>query len=228
MKKKILILTMLAVFIFGLTACGKSSVNLQDYLIEERNNLFTAQDNLYSVTFSSGMREKNYNYDGKVDEKVEFGVLTLIRNDSNPLANDNYAYTITIDGEELSGVMEKSPVDNSYAVDIGKKVEDTAEINVSIKFTGYTFKQDLINTSKDFSVDKAAAIKLANKELKEDLKNITEDKNNKIEVVMKILKDFSNQDINRYYWYIGVISTNGETLGILIDTNSGDIIAKKV
>ena len=45
---------------------------------------------------------------------------------------------------------------------------------------------------------------------------------------MKILKDSSNAEINHYYWYVGVISTNGETLGILIDTNTGEIIAKKV
>ena len=124
--KKIFILTLLLTFIFGLTACGKNTIKLQDYLIEERNNLFTAQDNLYNVTFSSGLREKNYNYDGKIDEKVEFGVLTLMRNDSNPLANDKYSYTIRINDEEFNGVMEKSPVDNSYAVDIEKGVANDA------------------------------------------------------------------------------------------------------
>ena len=46
--------------------------------------------------------------------------------------------------------------------------------------------------------------------------------------VMKILKDYSTEDLKNYYWYVGVVSTNGETLGILIDANSGDIIAKKV
>ena len=38
----------------------------------------------------------------------------------------------------------------------------------------------------------------------------------------------SNQESNRFYWYIGVISTNGETLGLLIDANTSEIIAKKV
>ena len=44
----------------------------------------------------------------------------------------------------------------------------------------------------------------------------------------KLLKDFSNTELKTYYWYVGIVSTNGETLGILIDANSGDIIAKKV
>lgn len=214
-------------FVFGLSACGKSSIKLQDYLIEDRNNLFTAQDSLYCVTFSTGMREENYNFDGVVNNKVEFGVLTLMRNDSNPLANDNYSYTITINDEKLTGTMEKSPIDNSYAVDVEKKVDDNATINVQINFTGYKFNQDLINTSKDFSVDKNSALNLANSELKDELKDITSD-NNKIEVVMKILKDYSNLDNCKYYWYVGVVAKDGQTLGILIDSNSGEIVAKKV
>lgn len=227
MKKKLLILSMLFVFIFGLSACGKNSIKLQDYLIEDRNNLFTAQDSLYCVTFSTGMREENYNFDGVVNNKVEFGVLTLMRNDSNPLANDTYSYTITINDEKLTGTMEKSPIDNSYAVDIEKKVDDNANINVQINFTGYKFNQNLTNTSKDFSLDKNSALNLANKELKDELKNITSD-NNKIEVVVKILKDFSNAENCKYYWYVGVIARDGQTLGILIDSNSGEIVAKKV
>ena len=96
MKKRLLIFAMLTLGLLSFSACGKSSINLNDYLIEERNNLFTAQDNLYTVTFSSGLSEKDYSYDGSIDEKVDFGVLTLMRNDSNPLANDTYSYTITI------------------------------------------------------------------------------------------------------------------------------------
>jgi len=228
MKKKLLTIATCALCLFTLSGCGKTNINLADYVIEERNNLFTAQDNLYTVTFSSGLRENNYNYDGVIDEKVDFGVLTLMRNDSNPLANDTYSYKIIINDEESSGTMEKSPIDNSYAVDIEKRVEDDATITVEITFTGYKFSQELKNTSKDFVVDKNAALIQANKELKDDIKNILSDKNNKIEVVMKILKDSSNQEINRYYWYVGIIATNGETLGILIDANTGEVIAKKV
>ena len=61
----------------------------------------------------------------------------------------------------------------------------------------------------------------------EEIENILKDKNVKIEVVMKIMKDYSQVDLKNYYWYVGAISTNGDTLGILIDANDGEIIAKK-
>ena len=64
--------------------------------------------------------------------------------------------------------------------------------------------------------------------LKADIKNVLANKNVNIEVVMKVLKDHSNQDLKNYYWYIGVVATTGETFGILIDANNGNIIAKKV
>ena len=76
MKKKLLILILLCCTVFSLTACKKHEINLSDYLIEERNNLFTANDDIYSVNISSGLREENYNFDGVVGNMVNFAVLT--------------------------------------------------------------------------------------------------------------------------------------------------------
>jgi len=228
MKKKLLILIVLSCCVLSLVGCKKNELNLSDYVIEERNNLFTANDELYSVNISSGQREENYNFDGVVGNMVDFAVITFIRNDNLPLANDNYSYLVKVNENEYSGFLEKSPLDNSYASDFGVAIPNDAEIEVKISFTGYTFNQKLLNTSNNFSVDKNSAIQIANEQLKDDIKNILSDKNTKIEVVMKILKDYSVEETPKYYWYVGIVSTNGETLGILIDATNGDIIAKKV
>lgn len=228
MKKKLLIFMLLIVSIISFSACGKGQLNLADYLIEERNNLFSACDELYTITLSSGLRENDYNLDGKIGEKVDFGVVTFLRNDGEPMANDTYTYLIKINDQEFTGFLEKSPVDNTYCADLGAQASNDAVITAQISFTGYTFNQELTNTSNAFGVDKTKVLDIANKELGDAVKEITSDANVKIEVVMKIMKDFSTADVKNYYWYVGVISTNGDTLGILIDANSGDIIAKKV
>ena len=226
-KKKILVCMLFAFMVLSLSACGKSSFNLKDYVIEQRENLFTANDDLYSVSLSSGMREVDYNFDGVVNEMVPFAVLTLTRNDNLPLANDTYAYMVTIGEETYSGFLEKNN-NNSYSSDLEVCTTNDQVINVQISFTGYTFTKELENTSAAFQVDSLAALQIAEDQLKDDIKNLLSDNNVQIEVVMKTMKDHSNEELKNYYWYVGVISTNGDTLGILIDANTSEIIAKKV
>lgn len=228
MKKKLLIFMMLAIFVLGFSACGSTKIDLNDYLIERRNNLFTAVDEMYGVTFSSGTREENYALDGIRNNMQDFAILTLYRLDGNTLAKDTYTYIVTIDGEQFTGYLENSSVDNSYSADLAVNVGDSAVVNVQISFTGYNFNEDLTNVSSTFNVDSKTAISIASNELSEAINNITSDKNVKIEAVMKVLKDSSTSEAVSYYWYVGVVSTNGDTLGILIDANSGDIVAKKV
>ena len=226
MRKKILIILVLMVSLVGLTACKTTEINLSDYVIEERNNLFSAQDDLYTVTLSSGMREENYDLDGEVGSLVPFGVITLARNDRTPLANDSYTYYLKVNDESFTGFLIQSPVDNTYSVDIGESIANDAVVEIQITFTGYSFNQPMACVSNDFSVNSTHALEIASQELQEDLQNVMSDSNVKIEVVMKIMKDYST-DSNSYYWYVGVISTNGDTLGILIDANTSEIIAKK-
>lgn len=226
-KKKIAICALFALMVLTLSACGKSSFNIADYLIEKRENLFAACDDLYSATFSTGFREKDYQFDGIINEQVPFGVLTLTRNDNLPLANDKYTYMVTINDQTYSGFLEKGN-NNSYSADLEVNTIGDETINVQISFTGYTFNQNLENTSSSFQVDSKTALKVAQNELGENIENIIKDKNVSIEVVMKLMKDYSTEDLKNYYWYVGIISTNGDTLGILIDANNGDIIAKKV
>lgn len=228
MKKKFILLTLLFVGIFCFSACGKgSSVDLNQYLIEQRETLYTGNNELYTVTYSGGMREENYSLDGTVNPLTPFGVITLTRTDGEPLANDTYTYTVTINEENFTGTMQKYN-DFSYCADLETNAPADAIIKVKIDFTGYSFASDLTNVSSTFGVNKAKAIEIANSELADNLKNILSQNGTKIEVITKVLQDYSSSEVNSYYWYVGVISTNGETLGILINANDGSIIAKKV
>lgn len=227
MKKKLFIL-LLAICSLCLTACGNKELNLNDYLIEERQNLYIAQDDVYTVSFSSGMREENYNFDGIKNNMTEFGIVTISRIDSAPMGQLDYNYTVKIDDQTHTGTLAKSEVENSYAADIQVKASENAKINVQIVFGSYSFNKEMVNTSSNFEVDCNKAIEIANQALKKDIKQLTSDKNNKIEAVMKIVKDTSSSNPSNYYWYVGVVSTNGEILGVLVDSSNGQIIAKKV
>lgn len=226
MKRKFFVFALFFCCLFCLTACDNSKIDLRNYLIEDRVLLFTASDDIYNVSLTSGKRETDYCIDGIVNPLVDFAILSISRNNNKSLANDSYAYIVTINENPLTGFLTKNETDNSFSTDLEVAIPSDAKINVKISFTGYTFDKDLTNTTNEFAIDNTTALNIANENLIESVNNILSS-NNKVEVVTKILKDYSS-DIKKHYWYVGIISTNGETLGILIDALTGEIIAKKV
>lgn len=229
MKKKIFICLVLLVGVLSFTACGKTELNLADYVIEERFNIYSGVDNDYMVTFSSGMREENYDLDGVKNNMVEFGILTISKIDYTAMKVQDYTYSINIGEFNTTGNLTKNDYYNGcYSIDINKAALNNEPINVVITANNVSFNKELANNSKEFSVDKNAALNIAGNEIKNKVDELMHDKNNKIEVVVKITNDYSTMGVKNYYWYVGVISTNNETIGVLIDAKTGDIISKKV
>lgn len=229
MKKFVCVLSILLCGVL-FVGCGnnkKAETNFNNHLIEIRNNLFVAEDDNFYVTVCTGEREQDYALDGVVNELVPFGIVTLARLDNERLSDDEYAFTLVVNGERIEGVLEKSPYDNTYSADIEQVIADDAEISLQVSVNGYAFNQPLSNISSTFGVNRDTAISIACEELKDSIKNLSKENNNLSEAFVKILKDYSGES-NRYYWYVGIISPEGKTSGVLIDSASGDIISKKV
>ena len=229
MKKVLLILTAILSMI-AFVGCGsskKNETNFNNHLIEIRNNLFAGEDDTYYATVCTGEREQDYALDGVVGNLVPFGIVTLARLDNERLGSDEYPFTLIVNGENVTGCLEKSPYDNTYSADIEQVIADDAEIELKLVVDGNNVSQTLTNVSSSFGVDKDRAITIACDELSDSIKNISNEKGSVSEAFIKILKDYSGES-NRYYWYVGIISPEGKTSGVLIDANSGDIISKKV
>ena len=228
--RKIICILSIALCGVLLVGCGNSSkneTNFNNHLIEIRNNLFAGQDDTYYATVCTGEREKEYALDGVVNELTPFGIVTLARLDNEMLAKDEYTFTLVVNGQNITGSLEKSPYDNTYSADIEQVIADDAEITLELVIDGTNFSQTLSNVSSEFVVAKDRAITIACDELKDSIKDLSKEKGCYSEAFIKILKDYSGES-NRYYWYVGIISPEGKTSGILIDANSGDIISKKV
>ncbi len=225
------ILCVLAIMLCGVLAMGcvgkKDEKNFNEHLIEIRNNLFAGQDETYYATVCTGEREQEYALDGKINELVPFGIVTLARNDNEALAKEEYQFTLIVNGENILGNLEKSPYDNTYSADIEQVIADDAEISLELNIDGHNFNQPLTNISSTFTVGKDEAISIACEELSDSIKKLSEQTDNMSEAFIKILKDYSGES-NKYYWYVGIISPEGKTSGVLIDTSSGDIVSKKV
>ncbi|MBQ3502414.1 MAG: PepSY domain-containing protein [Clostridia bacterium] len=229
MKKVLIILSVLICGV-ALVGCGngsKNETNFNNHLIEVRNNLFAGQDEVYYATVCTGEREQDYALDGVVNNLIPFGIVTVSRLDNEMLDNDQYQFTLVVNGENIEGTVEKSPYDNTYSADIEQIIPNDAELILELNIDGDKFSQTLTNVSNTFSVSKDNAISIACEELKESVKGLSKEQGAYSEAFVKILKDYSGES-NRYYWYVGIISPEGQTAGVLIDSNSGEVISKKV
>ena len=229
--KKILVVCSLVLVCFSFVGCGgkkeQALKTLNNNIIETRNNIYVGADDNFYATFTSGERENPYSLDGVINEMVAFGIVTFSKNDNSRLSNDEYTFTITINGEEKTGTLEKSPFDNTYSADIGINVDDNAEISLKLNAENKEFNQTLFNESKNFAITKQKAIEIASETLTEQINALNKETEKQSEVLIKILKDYSG-DNNRYFWYVAIISPDGETAGVLIDSNTGEVVSKKV
>lgn len=223
-----LVLVVVTVSFYGCKKKAEVVVdNINNHIIESRNAIFAGANDNFFATFCVGEREEPYALDGVVNEKVPFGIVTFSRRDNKALLENSYPFSLTINGEAITGELEKSPYDNTYSADIGQSVGDDAEISLTVNGENITFNETLFNESKNFQVSQAQAISIAGEELKDVISEMLNAEDNSCEAMVKIMKDYSS-DSNKYYWYVGMVCSNGKTAGILIDTNSGEVISKKV
>lgn len=229
MKKFLCVLSIIlcGVLFVGCGGNKKNETNFTNHLIEVRNNLFAGEDEIFYATICTGEREKDYALDGTVNQLVPFGIVTLARLDNEALNSDEYSFTLVVNGENITGKLDKSPYDNTYSADIEQVIADDAKVSLQVVVDGNNFNQPLTNVSSTFAINKDNAISIACEQLQDSVKNLSKEKGNFSEAFIKILKDYSGES-NRYYWYVGIISPEGKTSGVLIDTSTGDIISKKV
>ncbi|MGN1208108.1 MAG: hypothetical protein ACI4TI_01425, partial [Christensenellales bacterium] len=189
-----------------------------------RFNLFEASNEEVNVRFTSGFREDPYVLNGKSENKKEFGIITVKFLKNLPNKNTSPNFVITISDMDFDGEFELNPFDQTYVQDIETFVLDTSTVSIKIMFGEFVFESALKNISKDFSINHKDALQIFTKEFQKNIHNLLKNGQD-FEVYVKIIND-PNLEINKNYFYVSLISTQGESFSLIIDPNSGTILAK--
>lgn len=208
--------------LFGCHSNIKTAV--QEKLSEVRFNLFEASNEEVNVRFTSGFREDPYVLNGKSENKKEFGIITVKFLKNLPNKNTSPNFVITISDMDFDGEFELNPFDQTYVQDIETFVLDTSTVSIKIMFGEFVFESALKNISKDFSINHKDALQIFTKEFQKNIHNLLKNGQD-FEVYVKIIND-PNLEINKNYFYVSLISTQGESFSLIIDPNSGTILAK--
>jgi len=205
---------------------SEEKIDISTHLIEVRDVMFVSNDDDYLISLMSGQREQDYAIDGKVSELVPFGVLVFNRLDGGVIESENITYALKFGENYFTGNMEKSPYDNSYLVDIENEIPTDASVLVTVNLGGGKIVEKTLNcVSNNFTVSKDRAVEIAQTKLKTNISKMQ--KSGEYEAYVRILKDYSDEENRTYFWYIALIGTDGNTAGILIDSNTEEIVTMK-
>lgn len=223
--KKILFITFMLIAPLILMGCSNNlSVRLQDNLSEVRFNLFTASNEKINVNFTSGFREDPYVINGISENKKEFGVITVKFLCDISTKEGTPKFVITINEMDFDNEFILNPFDQTYVQDISTFVLDDSTIFIKITWQDFYFESELVNESNNFNINHKQALNIFIKEFETDITNLLKGDIN-FEMYVKIISDPS-LNIDQNYFYVSLISVNGNSFSVIIDPNSGQILAK--
>ena len=215
--KKLLCLIFIIFCIFAISGCGIEYNNILNTMSDLRINYFIGKAENFEVTLSCGYREEIFAYDGVSTNPIECGVISLAFYETHSYLS--LEILLEVDGEEQSYILEKSPFEDVFMVDIEKIL--TNQNTIYFKLKNQNTKTELKEISNSWNVDYKLAIKLASEHFKETINKLYF--NNKFNAEC-YLKPIYKSDFGNIYWYFSIIDTTGGNHNILIDVKTKEII----
>ena len=222
LNQKYIISVFCIIFIFCTTIFFTGCANRFEQLVKQnmsdmRINFFEGENDLLYADLSCGYREQNFAYDGISTQKVECGVLSV--EFKKVYSYQSICISLEIDGNTKDYVLERSPFENKYMVDLEKIINNNSLISFALK--NQAEKCNLACVSKNWKVQYDNAIKIAVDVLKDDLSKLFY--NNKLNAE-GYLKVVSKHDYDQKFWYFSYIDKTGQSKSMLINVTNGKII----
>ena len=211
------------VFLFLFSACSQNILKeCENKISDERENYFEGQTQNYYVSFSSGMRESPYVLNGKSENCVEFGIVTIKPKTFN--GEEMLNYEIYVDNDEFCGEFEKSPFDDTYGADLGKKVDNNAVIIVKINNGNSEEVAEMTNAVNSFKISSHKALEIALNELGEKYYEL---RKKDFEIYIKIVADITNKMPDKFY-LVMFLDESGNSLSVIVNPKTGECEIKKL
>lgn len=207
-----------------LAGCGISVEELvKNNLAESHNHYFTGSTQNFAVSMWSGTREEPYETNGICENRVDFCVLSVVP--TTNVSTFGLSYTVEVNEKTYSGEFEESPFDSSLAADLEVAITDTDTIFAYIIVNGVTEISKMQCISCAFEIDNAQALNIAINDASENILSFVENGDKRIEAYCKIIS--SDRNLGVYFWYVRFVNEDGGEISLVIDTKTGEIVAKK-
>ncbi len=199
----------------ALTACG--GYDYSAHISEAKSDLFCAETDEFTVTVSCVSREYPYVADGITCPMNSVMEVSLVP--AKPQICDYEVYLLgeTTWGGETS--FRTYAGDYFYSESVRKFPEGS--VTVQIKWEDETRELTATSVKNEKTLSVNEILEYAIKAEKETVKQMTCDGNFLGEFYIRLLR----RNIN--YYYVGITDLNGTTVSLLLDSETGEVLAKR-
>ncbi|MBE7075099.1 MAG: hypothetical protein E7376_03895 [Clostridiales bacterium] len=220
--KKILCIILLSSLLFCISGCSNQIADLiKENMSDLRINYFVGENENMFANLSCGYREQTFAYDGISTQKVECGVLSVGFN--TIYSYSSISVILIVDNIEQEYVLQHSPYENVYMVDIEKIL--TEENIISLKLKNSANELSLNNVSNSWNVQYDKALNIAGTTLQDELNLLYFNGKFNAEGYLKIV---SKKDFEKTYWYFSYIDRSGNSNSLLIDVQTGEVTKREI
>lgn len=215
MKKYFPALVLTLSLLPALAACG--GYDYAAHLSEVRSDLFCAQTEEFSVTLACISREYPYNTDGVAGNMSDLVEISLT---STRAEITDYSVWVT-DGKEWGGEMSFRNTRGDYFYSQGVSVFPEQSVSLRIEWESESRELTATSVKNESTLTPAEALGCAVKAEKE---TVTRMKQNGVfcgEFHVRLLRRDKN------YYYVGIVASGGATVSLLLDSESGEVLARR-
>lgn len=216
--KKIVYLIITIAMLFVTSSC-KSEVDLTAYVSQLRENVYACEVDGVKISVYSERRESPFIADSYVGKLKN---ILIVKIDA-PTIVDDAKISISYDDISANGTFDYNPIGAKYTTVIEvEKLPTKQEFNgvfmVGEKQTEVLFK----STVASGSISSKDAINSVKKYDSKTINNLFNSDRVEAEIHIRIMPGGE-----RNYYYVGLVTKDGNTTAYLVDGTSGEVLAKK-
>lgn len=220
----ILVVLVMSVMLVGCNKVDKKLQSMQSNISYYNNEMFVAEDANFYIELVSGSREKALIADGEVGEMAEYCTMNVTPVNLD-MTNRSLTFKVTGEAGVYEGSLEKSIIGINYTANIEESQKLGAIKNVIITLGEQNFEYTLSNINTN-GIDYKKAVESVYNNCAEDLESMFDGNSFKSEIYIKISCDRSKNP-KEYFWFVNVVENSDNMFCVLVDMQTGEIIAKK-
>lgn len=215
MKKAFASLLALFALLPALTACGKTDYT--QYISELRSDIFRAETEEFVVTLSCISREYPYVNDGIPSPRTD--VVEIVVESTDGIDRNYSVFLLENDG--WGGEMSFRNVLGNYFY--SRSVEQFPEGSVNLRIEWEDGAREIAASSvkSEKTITPESALAFAVDAEKETIDKMKASGSFHGEFYVRLLRRDKN------YYYVGIVDTDGNTVSLLLDSETGEILARR-